>query len=221
MLGRQTNMRTERKLMKLVDIRPLLTSKTRGKHMRILTIATVSFIGFFSNVLQAQITNFLLVQPMTRLESFDTNTSVVILKASTDAGTITADSGAVSVRCREITDTSTGKKEQGIAVEILPRNQTRNMLLIDYDEISSLTSAIDYLSKLEVTSTPLTSFDAAYTTKGGFRIAALGTRSTGAIQFGVRDARVASVPVTFSRDQMSRLSDIINQAKGILDSLRR
>jgi hypothetical protein len=49
----------------------------------------------------------------------------------------------------------------------------------------------------------------------------LGTRTTGTIQFGVRDARVGSVPVTFSRDEMNRLSQIINQAKGTLDSVRR
>jgi hypothetical protein len=173
---------------------------------------------------QAQFINILPPPPMTRLESFDTNTEVVILKASTDVGSISADSGVVAVKCKEMTDTSTGHKEQGIALEITPRGQARGVLLIDFDEIPSLVAAIDYINKLDVTVTPLTSFDAAYTTKGGFRIAALGTRNTGAVQFGVRDARLSanpSTPVTFSRDQMTRLSDLINQAKGVLDSLRR
>jgi hypothetical protein len=74
---------------------------------------------------------------------------------------------------------------------------------------------------MDVSVTPLTAFDAAYTTKGGFRIAALGTRRTGAVQFGVRDARIGSTPVVFSRDDMSRLSSLINQAKATLDSIRR
>lgn len=169
------------------------------------------------NQANAQITNI----PATKLESFDTNVEVVVLKASSDAGSISADAGFVGVRCREITDTSTGHKEQGISIDISPKNSPRSMLLVDYDEISSLIAAINYISLLEVTATPLTSFDAAYTTKGGFRIAALGTRNTGMIQFGVRDARVGSVPVTFSRDQMNRLSEIINQAKATLDSVRR
>ena len=173
---------------------------------------------------QAQFINILPPPPMTKLESFDTNTEVVILKASTDVGSISADSGVVAVKSKEMTDTSTGHKEQGIALEITPRGQARAVLLIDFDEIPSLVAAIDYINKLDVTVTPLTSFDAAYTTKGGFRIAALGTRNTGAVQFGVRDARTSSTPstpVTFSRDQMTRLSDLINQAKSILDSLRR
>ena|SRR5260221_4744411 len=170
------------------------------------------------NSTEAQLTNTL---PTTKLEAFDTNVEVVILKASSDAGSISADAGIVGVRCREITDTSTGRKEQGISVDITPRGLARASLLVDYDEIPSLIAAIDYIGRVEVTMTPLTSFDAAYTTKGGFRIAALGTRTTGAIQFGGRDARVGSVPVTFSRDEMNRLSQIINQAKGTLDSVRR
>jgi hypothetical protein len=170
------------------------------------------------NSTQAQLTNAL---PLTKLEAFDTNVEVVILKASSDAGSITADAGIVGVRCREITDTSTGRKEQGLSIDITSRVSGKTSLLVDYDEIALLISAIDYIGRVEVTATPLTSFDAAYTTKGGFRIAALGTRTTGTIQFGVRDARVGSVPVTFSRDEMNRLSQIINQAKGTLDSVRR
>ena len=159
--------------------------------------------------------------PATKLGSFDTNISVVIFKASTDVGSLTADAGNVGVKCREITDTSTGRKEQGIAIEITTRDQPKDTLLIDYDEIGSLVTAIEYITRLDVSATPLTTFDAAYTTKGGFRVAALGTRQTGVIQFGVRDARFTSTPVTFSRDEMTRLSGLINQAKGILDSVRR
>ena len=170
---------------------------------------------------QDQFTNYFQIIPLTKLESFETNLEVVIFKATTEVGAISTDAGSVAVKSKEITDTSTGRKEQGISVEITPRGQLKETLLIDYDELASLANAIDYITKLDVTATPLTSFDAAYTTKGGFRIAALGTRRTGAIQFGVRDARTLSTPVTFSRDDMTRLSSLINQAKGILDSLRK
>jgi hypothetical protein len=174
-----------------------------------------------SGLVNAQITNNFQITPLTKLESFETNTEVVVFKATSEVGAISADTGQVAVKSKEITDTSTGHKEQGISVDITPRGQDRATLLIDYDEMASLANAIDYISKLDVTATPLTSFDAAYTTKGGFRIAALGTRRTGAIQFGVRDARTGSTPVTFSREDMTRLSSLINQAKGLLDSIRR
>ena len=178
-------------------------------------------LGLLATSLRAQVTNFILEQPLTKLEAFDTNVSVVVLKGSSEAGTIVTDLGTVRVRCREMTDTSTGHKEQGLSIDITPHGQPRAALFIDYDEIALLISGIEYISQIDVTATPLTSLDAAYTTKGGFRIAALGSRNTGAIQFGVRDARIGSVPVNFSRDQMVRLSDIIKQAKASLDSIRR
>jgi hypothetical protein len=187
---------------------------------RMLASTAIVALGLFANSAQAQFTNVLSFVPATKLEAFDTNIEVVILKGSTEVGAITADAGSVAVKCREVTDTSNGHKEQGIVLEISARGQSRDQLLIDYDEIPALVNAIDYITRLEVSATPLTSFDAAYTTKGGFRIAALGTRRTGLIQFGVRDARTLSTPVVFSRDEMSRLSGLINQAKATLDSVR-
>jgi hypothetical protein len=173
-----------------------------------------------TNLAHAQLTNTISWIPATKLEAFETNLSVVVLKASTDVGSISADAGDVGVRCREITDTSTGHKERGLALDLALRGQSRDVLLIDYDEVPGLLTAIDYITKLDVSVTPLTSFDAAFTTKGGLRIAALGTRRTGAIQFGVRDARTGSTPIVFSRDEMSRLSSLITQAKATLDSIR-
>jgi hypothetical protein len=170
---------------------------------------------------KAQLTNYYPLVPATKLEAFETNIGVVILKASTDVGSIAVDTGDVVIKCREITETSTGHVEQGLGLNIIPRGQGRSALLVDYDEIPALVTAVDYISRLEVTATPLNAFDAAYTTKGGFRVAALGDRRTGVIQFGVRDARTGATPVVFSRDDMTRLAAMINQAKATLDSVRR
>jgi hypothetical protein len=68
--------------------------------------------------------------------------------------------------------------------------------------------------------TPLNSFDASYTTKGGFRVAALGSRRTGVIQFSVRDARVSMTPLIFSRQELTQFGTLVDQAKATLDSLR-
>lgn len=81
-------------------------------------------------------------------------------------------------------------------------------------------SALDYLNKIDIALTPLNLLDAAYTTKGGFRVAALASRLTGTIQFAVRDTRSGSTPVSFSREQMAQFSSLINQAKTTLASLR-
>jgi hypothetical protein len=167
----------------------------------------------------AQVVN-LTPPPATKLESFDTNVSTVIIRATTEIGVVSVNTGIVSVRCREITDTGSGRKEQGIAMEITQRDVPRDTLLIDYDEIAPLLSAVDYLNRVDFSVTALNGFDATYTTKGGFRVAAFGSRRTSAIQFAVRDARTNSTPVIFLRTDMSQFGGLIDQAKQKLDSVR-
>lgn len=191
--------------------------------MRKSTLILVGVLGcsFVGSLAHAQVVNTCPVAPATKLESFDTNTDNVIIKASTDIGSLSATAGIVSVKCREIRDASSGRQERGFAIEITQKGQIRDKLLIDYDEIASLQNAIDYLNKLDFSVTPLSAFDAAFTTKGGFRIAAFGKGRTGAIQFAVRDARTNLTPITFTRDEMARFAALIDQAKSKLDSLPR
>jgi hypothetical protein len=188
--------------------------------LRTTLLSIMVWAGLLIDQTQAQFTIPVLLAPATKLESFETNTSVVILKATTDLGAVPAKNGSIEVMCREATDTSTGRKEQGIAVVITQKGQPAETLFIDYDEIASLSAAVKYLSEILVTVTPLNTFDAAYTTKGGFRIAALGNRLTGVVQFGARDARNRSTPVVFSAVEMSRLAALIDQAKTTLDAVR-
>jgi hypothetical protein len=198
------------------------TSTLEKTIMRRLTLILLAVLGcsLLSNSSHAQVANTCPVPPATKLESFDTNVSTIVIKGTTETGSLSANTGVVSVRCREITLASSGHKEQGIALEITQKDQTRDTLLIDYDEISSLLDAIDYLNKLDFSVTSLNFFDATFTTKGGFRIAAFGRQRTGAIQFAVRDARTNLAPIIFTRDEMARFGGLIEQAKRKLDSLR-
>jgi hypothetical protein len=163
----------------------------------------------------------MVVLPPTKLEALETNVGVILIKGSTDVGTVSANSGVLAVKFKETTDTSTGEKAHGIAIEMQRGNLPRDVLLIDYEELAPLLTALDYFNRLDVSVTALNSFDAAYTTKGGFRIAALGNRRTGQVQFGVRDMRVGSSPIGLSRDQMTQLWQLIDQAKQQLDILRK
>ena len=156
--------------------------------------------------------------PATKLEAFETNLNVVILKSSTELGSFSTDAANVTVRCREISDTSTGHKEQGLAIEVAQRLPARTTFLIDYEEIASVIKALDYLNKLDVSSTVFNYIDAEYTTRGGLRLSAFGARRTGNIQFGLKDARIDSPPIVFSRQQLVQFLGLLNQAKSTLDS---
>ena len=169
----------------------------------------------------AQETNGCLLMPATKLEAFETNTDTVIIKATAPIGTVPAHGGEVSVRCREITDAGTGRRESGIVVDITFGGPMEAGLLIDYDELDSLLDGMEYLGKLDWSVTSLPDFHAVYTTKGGFRAGARGSRRTGNIEFDVRNTRVNSPRLPLSRDQLGQLRSLVEQAKAKLDSLRK
>jgi hypothetical protein len=181
----------------------------------------LAFLGFLVTPHAQEVTNLYPLAPATKLEAFDTNVGTIVIKASTELGAVAAKTGAISVKYKEFTETATGRKEHGIAIEITRPGQFKDVMLIDYDELASLLNAIDYFGKLDVSVSSLDAFDAAYTTKGGFRIAALGARRSGLVQFGVRDTRSNAPPVVLTRDEMVRLSTLIDQAKTQLDGLPR
>jgi len=94
-------------------------------------------------------------------------------------------------------------------------------MLVDYDELDSLLDGLEYLGTLDWSVTPLPSFDAVYTTKGGFRAAALGSRRTGNIEFALRSVRGNTAPLLLSRDQLGQVRSLVQQGKAKLDSLRK
>ena len=170
---------------------------------------------------RAQETNACLPFPATKLEAFETNIDTVVIRATAPIGAVSAHNGGVAVRCREITDAGTGRRERGVVIDIAFDTQVDGMALIDYDELDSLMDGLEYLGKLEWSVTSLPDFSAVYTTKGGFRAEARGSRRTGSIEFAVRSVRVSAPRLPLSRDQLGQLRSLIEQARAKLDSLRK
>jgi len=189
-----------------------------SRHLLRLTLVGWAVLTVSSS---AQDTNVFGWVPATKLEAFETNVSSVIIKATSEVGSLAVNSGLLEVRCREITDTATARKEQGLAIDLTVRGGTKDKMLVDYDELDGLLKGVEYLSKIDVAVTSLDTFDAVYTTRGGFRVAVLGNRRTSAITFAVRDARTYTPPLAFSRSEMTRLWELIGQAKKELDSAGR
>jgi hypothetical protein len=187
----------------------------------IAIIGVVSGVSLLAGPVLAQETNVCLLLPATKLEAFETNTDTVIIKATAPIGTVPAHGGAVSVRCREITDAGTGNRESGIIIDLAFGGPVEDVMLIDYDELGSLLDGLEYLGKVDWSVTSLPGFDAVYTTKGGFRAAAFGSRRTGNIEFGVRSTRVSRSLLLLSRDQLGQLRSLVEQGKAKLDSMRK
>ncbi len=187
-----------------------------------LAATTATFLGFClsSEPARSQETNGCPLLPQTKLESFETNTSTVIVKATAPIGDVAAETGVLSIRCREITETGTGRRESGLAIGIKQGNWPEEMVLIDYDELDGVLNGLDYLNRVDWSVTSLSGFDAIFTTKGGFRISAFGSRRTGTIEFAARNTRTQRPPVALTRAQVQQLRSLIEQAKAKLDSLR-
>jgi hypothetical protein len=191
--------------------------------MRKFTAILVAVTGalLLAGRARAQETNACFPFPATKLEAFETNVDTVIIKATAPIGTVPAQGGEVGIRCREINDAGTGRRESGIIVDLSFGPGLGDTMLIDYDELGSLLDGLEYLGTLDWSITPLPSFDAVYTTKGGFRAAAFGSRRTGNIEFAVRSARMRTAPLVLSRDQLGQVRSLVQQGKAKLDSLRK
>jgi hypothetical protein len=189
---------------------------------KLLAIATLLLAALLlADAVRAQTTNCCPLLPQTKLEGFETNTGSVILKATAPIGTVAASAGELSVRCREITDLGTGRREFGVVIAFAENSRSDEMCLIDYDELDSLQGALDYLNKVDWSVTSLPGFDAVYTTRGGFRVAAYGDRRSGGIGFAARNTRLLARPLQLSRDQLGQLRSVLDQARTKLDSLRQ
>ncbi len=167
----------------------------------------------------AQNTNPCPSLPATTLETLESATGRVIIRATAPIGSVSASAAVVSVVCKEDTVVSTSRKEYGITVGIKLDGQPEDRTVIDYDELDSLLSSIDYLSKVDWSVTSLSSFDASYTTKAGLRLVVFSSKRAGEIEFAVRSSRMEK-GILLARDQLSHLRALVFQARNKLDALR-
>jgi hypothetical protein len=185
-----------------------------------LILASVLCLSAFVGNAIAQDTNGYAIVPATRLESFATNTGTVVIRGSADGGVVLANTGTIALKCREALEAGTGRKEVGISVDLNHSQQSKETRYIDYDELEPMINALAYLNKVDWSITSLNSFDAAITTRSGFRASAFSSKRSSAIEFAVRTAGTGNPPILLSRDQLAEFRGLLEQAKTKLDSIR-
>ena len=181
----------------------------------------VLWLCVFIGAAIAQDTNTYAYTPATRLESFVTNTGTVVIRGSADIGVVQANTGTIALKCREASDASSGRKETGISIDLNHNQQSKETRYIDYDELEPLINALAYLNKVDWSITSLNSFDAAITTRSGFRASAFSSKRSSAIEFAVRTAGTGNPPILMSRDQLAELRGLLEQARAKLDSIHQ
>jgi|SRR5208282_136652 hypothetical protein len=192
------------------------TRFSEGTIMRKFYVALLAASGFFACAAQAQVTN----APPTVLEAFEAQTGTVMVKGTGQVGSLGVGAMNITVISKESMDVSTGRKEYGMAIEAVANNQQVWKAVIDYDEIDTLLSGLDYLGKIDYNVTTLPTFVAGYTTKSGFRAGAYTSQRRGAIQFFLQDYSANSGRILITPTQLVQFQSLVEQARKNLDSLR-
>jgi hypothetical protein len=155
--------------------------------------------------------------PATAIENFELQTDTVMVKGFGEIGSITTEAGVISVRCKETADVSSARKLYGIAVTF-DSNDAHGLLVVDYDELESLTNGLDFLGKVSYNVTPMPGFDASITTRSGLRAGAHTERRQSGIELFLQFAGSPKIPLTAG--QFSQFENLINESKMSLDAAR-
>ncbi len=161
--------------------------------------------------------------PKTKLEEFSAKTGAVIVRGFEKIGTVNGlYDTSITVEVKEFINVSTGKKEYGITIQVKKeegRYDKDNTSYIDYDEIESLISGINYISKIDKTATELSNFQADYKTKGDFGVS---TFSSGdKIMVAVSSGHISQVTAFYKMTYLPDIREIIEKAKDKIDVLRK
>ncbi len=168
----------------------------------------------------AQTTN----PPTTYIENFELQTGTILIKGFSPVGSVSLGDSTVSVRVKATADVWHTQKVYGIQMVLTRAGSqsggaaSREVMVVDYDELDALASALEYLGKITYEVTPLTGFDASFTTRSGIRFSAHSERRQGGIQQSVRFGDGQKVLLT--TEQLNQLRNLVTQAKSTLDAIK-
>jgi len=172
--------------------------------------------GLCTLAARAQVTNV----PPTELEVFEAQTGTVIVKGAGQVGSLDVDAVNIGVISKESLDVTSGRKQYGMAVEVVASSQRAWKRVVDYDEMDSLLSGLNYLAKIDSKVTALPTFVASYVTRSGLRIGAFTSQRRGAIQYFLQDYSTNSARILITPAQLAQFQSLVDQARNNLDSLR-
>ncbi len=162
-------------------------------------------------------------KPKTRLEALERQVGTVVIKGYSTVGEV-ADLGTIRVESREFIDPTTDDKQLGIVIDVISsgRYERENRSFIDYDEIDPLLKGIDYVLKVDGSSTKLNNFEAIYQTKGDLRVTTFSSyrSSKGRISAAVKSGMLGGATAFISTDKLMELRSLIAEAKQQLDLIK-
>jgi hypothetical protein len=162
------------------------------------------------------------IQPKTKLEAFQAQDGVVIVRGFSQIGEVRGQYGStVTLEVKEFTNAASAKRELGMTIVVKEtlRLERENTSYIDYDEIPSLLAGIDYIAKVTKTATKLDNFQADYRTKGDLRVSTFNDNH-GETLAAVASGRIGSTSAYFKLSELAKFRQLVADAKSKLDGIK-
>ncbi len=93
--------------------------------------------------------------------------------------------------------------------------------MVDYDELEALIRSTDYVSKVEWSVTPLSHFEAGYTTRSGLKVASYSSRRSATIEAFVLSNRLVRSRSSMTVAQLAQVRLLLEQAKAKIEVLQK
>lgn len=158
----------------------------------------------------------------TKLESLMSETGAVIVKGYTRVGSMNGSRGSAHFTAWEVINARTGRREQGVTVDIGEGAGTRpdpeERAYIDYDELDPLLKGIDYIMRLDDKATKLSRYEAQYQTRGGLVLVTFNTPNgylSAISTWGGRRPRFV-----LRQPGLAEFKNLLESAKDVLDAPR-
>ena len=158
----------------------------------------------------------------TRLEALMSETGAVIVKGYTRVGSMNGLRGTAQFTAWEVINARTGRREQGVTVEIGDSAQNRpdfeERAYIDYDELAPLLKGIDLIMRLDDKATKLTRYEAQYQTRGGLVLVTFNTPNGYAAAISTGGGRRPRFALR--QAGLAEFKNLLESAKEVLESPR-
>ncbi len=152
--------------------------------------------------------------PKTKLETLIATSGAVLIRQSTEVGSIAG--GSIRVAAIIVTNGANGTETKGLLITSSDGASGKKIAYVDNDEIPGLVSGIDYLASVDLATLKLANFEAIYRTRGNFSVAAF--NSGDAKRAFISTDRLSADTHQFDFTDLARFRDLIRSAKRILDN---
>jgi hypothetical protein len=159
--------------------------------------------------------------PKSRLELFEATTGTVLIRSTDELGGLAGKTGGVAVRCREVREIGTNRREFAAVVTVTASDNVEDTTVVDYEELDALIRAMDYVGRVDWSITSLSHFEAAYITRSGLKVATYSSRRSGTVEAFALSNRQVRCRANLTTAQFAQLRVFLEQAKAKIENLIR